>query len=200
MTALFGTSSPSYLILESLDLCNRHIAEDTPEAFELIAQLKQRLINAGFSLRESDPLRITVNTREYGFTGADFADALRDNNVECEYADENCTILLFSTITTRTETEAVQLAFSKIARKEKLPAVIYPVLKPERAMSIRSALFAPDEKCAVLPIGEALGKICAEITAPCPPCVPLVMPGEIIGKEEAGLLKSFGIHKIRITI
>jgi len=197
MTALFGTSSPSYLILESLDLCNKHIAqlkESGAEAFEFIAELKSKL-----PARESDPLRITINAREYGYSGIELAAELRKNKVECEYADENCTVLLFSTITTRTETDAVQAAFSKIAQKKPLTAVNYPVLKPERAMSVRNALFAPVQNCAVLPLEEAIGKVCAEVNAPCPPGVPLIMPGEIISREVADLLKSFGVKSIRIT-
>ena len=197
MTALFGTSSPSYLILESLDLCNKHIAqlkESGAEAFELIAELKKHL-----PARDSDPLRITINAREYGYSGIELAAELRKNKVECEYADENCTVLLFSTITTRAETEAVQVAFNKIAQKTPLKPIVYPTVKPERAMSLRNAFFAPIQTCVVLPLEEAIGKVCTEINAPCPPGVPLIMPGEIISRDAAELLKSFGAKNIRIT-
>ncbi|MCL2697041.1 MAG: PLP-dependent transferase [Oscillospiraceae bacterium] len=197
--ALFGTSSPSYLILESLDLCNRHIAGGRAEAFELVADLKRRLVHDGFPLRESDALRITVNAREYGYTGAEFTFELRKNNIECEYADGSCTALLFSTITTEAETKAVYVAFGRIERKKPLAAMNEPSLKLEKAMSIRDALFAPDRNCAVLRLEEAAGKVCACIKAPCPPGVPLVMPGEIINKEAAELLKGFGVDRIRIT-
>ncbi|MCL2693762.1 MAG: aminotransferase class I/II-fold pyridoxal phosphate-dependent enzyme [Oscillospiraceae bacterium] len=197
MTALFGTSSPSYLLLESLDLCNKHIAEDKPKAFNLIAGLKVNLRGLGFRLRESDALRITVNTRESGYTGAEFAEKLRENNVECEYADENCTVLLFSTVSTIDDVNAVRAAFENIERKKPLKPSIIPVLRPKRIMSVREALFVPDRDCLFLPPGDAVGKVCAGIYAPCPPCVPFIMPGEKIGEEEAGLLKHFGVSSIR---
>jgi arginine/lysine/ornithine decarboxylase len=188
---LFATSSPSYLILESLDLCNKHIAEDRTAAFELVAELKEQLVT-----RESDLLRVTVDAREYGYSGVELAAELRKNNVECEYADENCTVLLFSTVTTAAETAAVLAAFGKIKPKNPLKPVIYPVLKPERTMSIREAIFATD--CRMLSIREAAGKICAEIIAPCPPGVPIVMPGEIICADAILLLENFGVEKIRV--
>jgi len=198
-TALFGTSSPSYPILESLDLCNRHIAERGTDAFDLVAELKHNLKQAGFALRESDLLRITINAREHGYSGIEFAAELRKNNVECEYADENCTVLLFSTITVKADTKAARNAVLGVPHKPALPPMIYPVLKPRRVKSVRDALFAPDADCVYLPPMEAVGKTCAEISAPCPPGVPLIMPGERIDQEIAALLKSFGVNRIRIT-
>jgi arginine/lysine/ornithine decarboxylase len=44
-----------------------------------------------------------------------------------------------------------------------------------------------------------MGNVCAEIIAPCPPGVPLIMPGELIGAEEVKLLKTLNINKIKIT-
>ena len=193
MMALFGTSSPSYLILESLDLCNKHIYEDNIKSFGLVKKLKQEI---GFPLRESDALRITVNARDIGYTGFELAQKLRENKVECEYADENCTVLLFSTITTRQETEAVKAAFAKTKLKKAIPPVIYPVLKPKKAVSIREAVFScRGELCSP---DKAVNKICAEIIAPCPPGVPIIMPGEIIGREEAQALELFNIEKIKV--
>jgi arginine/lysine/ornithine decarboxylase len=194
---LFGTSSPSYLILESLDLCNRHIAGGKTKVFGLVSNLKHGLIQLGYSLGGSDPLRITINARDYGYSGIELAAELRKNKTECEYADENCTVLLFSTITGEAETEKVQAALNKIERKEPLKAIKNPIKIPEKAMSIRDALFARSHK--IIPVEAADMQICAEITAPCPPGVPVIMPGEIINTEAVELLKGFGVDRIKIT-
>jgi len=201
-TMLFGTSSPSYLILESLDLCNKHIAKlkamDVVKAFGLVFGLKRTFERAGFSLRKSDLLRITINARNYGYTGNELAAEFRKNKVECEYADDNYLVLLFSTITGRAEIKAVEAALCKIARKEPLSASNYPVLKPERVMSVRDALFTPDKECVLKKPEDSIGNICAQIVAPCPPGTPLVMPGELIGEGEAALLLRFGVKNIRV--
>ncbi|MCL2076872.1 MAG: aminotransferase class V-fold PLP-dependent enzyme [Oscillospiraceae bacterium] len=201
-TALFGTSSPSYLILESLDLCNKHIAgeksKSKTEAFGLVANLKQNLLSTGFELHQSDSLRITVNARACGFTGIELAAALRENRVECEYADKNYTVLLFSTITDGRETEAVRTAFNKIHKKAPLKPLTFLVVKPKQEMNMRDALFTPDSDCAFLQPRQAKGKICAEITAPCPPGIPVIMPGELIGEAETEILENFGVEKIRV--
>jgi arginine/lysine/ornithine decarboxylase len=178
--ALFGTTSPSYLILESLDLCNRHIANRNTEAFESIEDLK----NIELPLRKSDKLRITIKAREYGYTGFEFAEVLKEKRVVCEYADENYTVLLFSTITARADTAAVRHALESVKKKKPLSFITYPVIKPKKIMNVREALFAPDSECEIVAAKNAAGRICAGIYAPCPPGIPLIMPGERIEQCE----------------
>jgi arginine/lysine/ornithine decarboxylase len=190
--ALFASTSPSYLVLESLDLCNRHIAGSKPAAFEYIAELKAGLNR----IRKSDELRVTFNAYEYGYTGFEFADELRRHNIEPEYADINYTVLLFSTTSAKADTDAVLAAVRNIKHKPQLEPVIFPALKPQRAMNTREALFAANSKRVAL--SAAAGRICAEIISPCPPGVPLVIPGEIIGSEEAEVLAAYGISNIRV--
>ncbi|MCL1822767.1 MAG: aminotransferase class V-fold PLP-dependent enzyme [Oscillospiraceae bacterium] len=201
--AVFGTSSPSYLILESLDTCNKHIAEAKDKvkqadfAFALTEELKQSLKASGFALKESDLLRITVNARESGYTGVEFAAELRQNGVEPEYADENYTVLLFSTVTNKKEITAVNKAFQKIKIKKPLPPLIYPVIKPKSNISAREALFH-SKHYDITELNTAKDRICAEVIAPCPPGIPLIMPGELIGADEIELLKSFRVKRIRV--
>ena len=87
---LFGSTSPSYLTLASLDLCNRYLAEGYPqrlaEAVERLAELRERLTAAGWRVEPSDPLRVTVAAPR-GVTGQELAGQLRRQGVECEYAD-----------------------------------------------------------------------------------------------------------------
>jgi arginine/lysine/ornithine decarboxylase len=71
--SLFGSTSPSYLILESLDLANKYMAEGFGEKlseFSLKAdELKVRLRNMGFALMGDEPMKLTVYARSYGYTG-----------------------------------------------------------------------------------------------------------------------------------
>ena len=48
-------------------------------------------------------------------------------------------------------------------------------------------------------VREALDKVAAEIACPCPPGVPIVMPGEIIGKDEIDFLINYGVLKINVV-
>ena len=94
---LFGSTSPSYLTLASLDLCNRYLAEGYPqrlaEAVERLAELRERLTAAGWRVEPSDPLRVTVAAPR-GVTGQELAGQLRRQGVECEYADRDFLVLM----------------------------------------------------------------------------------------------------------
>ena len=78
---MFGTTSPSYLILQSLDLANRYL-ETCPErlaAFaEKTAELKRKLRDRGFVLCGGEPLKITICPKSYGYTGDGLAGLLRE--------------------------------------------------------------------------------------------------------------------------
>lgn len=194
--AVFGSSSPSYLILDSLDLCNRHIAlekERAKEAFSAVSTLKSKLSEAGIPLRKSDALRITADAREYGYSGFTLAQALRENGLECEYADSDYTVLLFSTITSAEECKRAFCAFERVEKKPALEKSVPPVFRAKQEMPLAKAFFAAQE---LVPAGKATGRICGGIKAPCPPCVPPVMPGELITAEAAELLEYYGVREI----
>lgn len=198
MEAMFGSSSPSYLIMESLDRFNGRLLAD-PEcvnrACACVKKLKTRLAAHGFTLRKSDHLRVTINTRAWGYSGHEFADALRLNGAECELADENYTVLLFSAITSPEDCQRAEMALCLIDRRTPIPAVNYPVIRPKKETSVREAVFSKQRK---IPAGEATGKICGGIQSPCPPCIPIVMPGERIDSEAAEALRLYGVKQISV--
>lgn len=97
--AMFGSTSPSYLTLASLDLCNRYLADGYRERLrEMCGHLneaRKTLAAAGWQIEPSDPLRLTVKAPS-GMTGGQLADRLRENGVECEYADPDFLVLMLT--------------------------------------------------------------------------------------------------------
>ncbi len=198
LMGVFGSSSPSYLILESLDRFNRIIVEDTGcvnRACDCVKVLKERLISAGVPLRKSDPLRIVISAFEYGYTGFEFAEALAGNGVQCEMADDNYTVLLFSAVTSPEDCERAAAAILLTGEKRPLQKKEFPIIRPKAAVPVYSALFARQKAVAV---ENSVGEICGGIKAPCPPGVPIVMPGEVIDHETADALRIYGIEEIRV--
>lgn len=200
--ALFGSSSPSYPILDSLDLCNRFLsegAERARQAMEDTARLKEELKRLGFVLKESDPLRVSdplriaVDAAAFGYTGQALAGVLRENGAECEMSDERYTVLLFSAVQPREDFPRLSEIFSGIPQKPPIPIPPHKLLKPERVLSLREALFSEKETEKT---ANAEGRICAEIVSPCPPCVPLVMPGERIDGDCVRELLRYGVREI----
>ena len=67
---------------------------------------------------------------------------------------------------------------------------------PGKAMSVRNAVFAETEE---IETKNAIGRIAARLDLPCPPCIAIAVPGEIIDEKIAGLLKKYGIDKINVV-
>lgn len=198
MMAMFGSSSPSYLILESLDRFNSMIAENVQmvnNACEAVAILKEKLESSGIPMRKSDPLRITINARECGMSGFEFARGLRANGVECEMADENYVVLMFSAITSIEDVERAEMAVMFVPMGTPQPLVKFPAIRPAVDMPMWEAMFKPQR---IVPVERASGEVCGALKAPCPPGVPLIFPGEIIDHNVVEALKMHGVKTVSV--
>ena len=180
---LFGSTSPSYLILQSLDLCNRYLTEGYRERLasicELMENYKRHLQQNGWIIEKTDPLRITIKAPA-DMSGNELAMRLRQNQIECEFSDEDYVVLMATPENTVSDFERLVTALGvsegtddTIGARKKTP----PAVAAKRRMSIRDAYFSEGE---VLPVTQAEGRICRMPTATCPPAIPVVVPGEII--------------------
>jgi arginine/lysine/ornithine decarboxylase len=70
--ALFGSTSPSYLILQSLDAANKYISDGYKEKLtdfvKTVDTLKETLVENGYVLCGNEPLKITIKAKEYGYS------------------------------------------------------------------------------------------------------------------------------------
>ena len=62
--------------------------------------------------------------------------------------------------------------------------------------SIRQAVFAPQER---VPVGRALGRVCALPTVSCPPAIPIAVSGERLGPAALSLLERYGIQDVAVV-
>ncbi len=197
---MFGSSSPSYLILDSLDLCNTFISGCLAKAIGVIHNvnvLKGWLSDMGYTLRKSDPMRITIDAAKYGYTGTDFAEILREKGAEAEMSDERYVVLLFSAAQNETDLMRLYKMLRSIPIKTPLSIPEHKLLRPEKALSPRDAYFG---RKTTVKTEEAAGKICAGIHTPCPPCVPLVMAGEVIDHDCISELLRYGVDEVQVLL
>lgn len=195
--ALFGSTSPSYLTLASLDLCSRYLSENYParlaEAVRRLEALGKTRSAKGWQVEPSDPLRLTLRAPA-GLTGLDLADRLRRGGAECEYADRDFLVLMTTPENGPEDLARVSAALGE-NRAPAAPAVSLPLAKGERALSIREALFAPQES---VPAEESLGRVCGAPTVGCPPAVPIAVSGERIGPEALALFHYYGVKRVDV--
>ena len=193
---LFGSTSPSYLTLASLDLCNRYLAEGYPqrlaEAVERLAELREKLTAAGWRVEPSDPLRVTVAAPR-GVTGQELAGQLRRQGAECEYADRDFLVLMATPENTPEELAQAAAALGQCPGEANPPQL--PLARGERACSIRQAAFAPRE---TVDAAHSLGRVCGLPTVGCPPAIPIAVSGERITPEALALFAYYGIEQVEV--
>ncbi len=195
--ALFGSTSPSYLIMASLDLCNRYLAdgykEKLHETAALLEDVRRDLRSNGWQVEPTDPLRLTISASS-NLSGIQMAGILRANGMECEYADSESLVLMLTPENTPQELwHLVEILGQN--QSPSLPRQSLPLAKGPAVRSIRESFFAPHE---IVPAQAALGRICGAPTVACPPAIPIAVSGEKIGSAALALFSHYGIASVDV--
>ncbi len=203
--SLFGSTSPSYLILQSLDLCNAYIDGDyrttLKEFCHEMDELKERLKEKGWRLIKSDPMKLTLEAPD-GLTGSLLLDKLEERAVSCEYADDEYLVMMLSCSNSKEDINKVEEALDKcvsgkINYSEDPDSIsdyedAYPAIA---AMSVREAVFGNHQR---IKAEDAVGRICAASLVACPPAIPIAVPGEIISPAFIKLFKRYNISHVDV--
>lgn len=197
--ALFGSTSPSYLILQSLDRCNPYM-ETLPqrlEAFSIhVDALKVRLAAHGFTLVGNEKMKLTLLASDYGYTGEDLGMILERQNIICEFRDERHIVFMLTPENTREQLLQLEHALLDIPRRQPLTYRPGKCAEPEQILSPRQAAFARKQ---TIPVEKSEGRILASVSVGCPPAVPIVMCGERITRELIALLRYYGTEYVTVV-
>lgn len=199
--ALFASTSPSYLILQSLDACNAYLADNYTEKLSAIIAkidtLKAKLLSYGWTLRKTEKLKIVIDAVASNVDGNDIMEELRRNKVECEFGSFEHIVMMFTPESREIDFERIENALadkSKFKTSEFLPNLkIYP---SENKLNIREAVLSPFE---MIDVKDSVGRVCASPTVSCPPAVPVAISGEIITENSVKICELYGIEKIAVV-
>ena len=198
--ALFGTTSPSYLILASLDAVNGYLdtgyREKLAHTVEEIRGLRDRLVSHGYALWGDEPLKLTISTKPYGYEGTDFADALREQSVECEFSDRDFAVMMLTPETGKDGIARLEKALLSIPKQPTITGRPPEMGLPERVMSIRDAAMAAKETISAK---DSLGRILSDVSVSCPPAVPIVVSGERIDEDAIRCFEYYGIDTCTVV-
>ena len=201
---MFGSTSPSYLIMQSLDMCNRYIDEkirhELSECIGRIEKTKKVLVENNVKIVETEPLKIVIDTAAAGMEGDKLAEEFRKHKIECEYADKYFVVLMITPQNDekdfeRLEKWAVETKYKRVAKKKIEPKKLI-LHRAERVMSIRKAAFSPYRKIKVSAAG---GSICASQTIACPPAIPIAVCGERIDQNMISIFEEYGIDYVNVV-
>ncbi|MBQ7953172.1 MAG: aminotransferase class I/II-fold pyridoxal phosphate-dependent enzyme [Clostridia bacterium] len=197
---LFSSTSPSYIILQSLDLCNQYLKYDIKEELKKcvgkIEDLKHFIKEKGFCVLDSEPLKITIDCNGSGYKGEELANILRKSNAEPEFYDDRFLVLMLTPQNNDSDFELLKKVFSDLKPKNPIITKELEIKLPVKKMSVRDAVFSEYE---TVDVKRCVGRICAAPTVSCPPAVPIAVSGEEITEETAQLFKYYGIDKILVV-
>ena len=197
--ALFGSSSPSYLILQSLDSCNLRLAGDFParlaDTCRRVEALKAHLRARGIPLRGTEPMKIVVDAAAAGLDGRELADLLRRHGAEPEYADPDALVLMPAADTSEADLVRVEEALSSVVPGAPRHPLVLPA-PGRQVLTPRQAMLAPREHAAA---EAAAGRICAGAAVSCPPAIPIAVMGEEITPAGAALMARLGIEQVPVV-
>ena len=199
---LFGSTSPSYLILQSLDRCNLYLAtsfrKELKDLIQIIDQEKQEYIQAGIPILPSEKTKITIHASQMGIHGYELAERLRAHHAEPEFADSDFLVCMFTPQNQPIDFERLKQTLLETPRTQPLPSsqqALFQV-EPTRKLSIRQAILSRQK---FVPVNEAIGHICSEPSVSCPPAIPIAVSGEIITKEMVDVLQTYDVQTIAIV-
>lgn len=198
--SLFGSTSPSYLIMQSLDAANKYLSDGynvrLAKTVSDVDKLKKKLISNGYVLYGNEPLKLTISTKEYGYQGFEFAEILEEQIIICEFADPDFTVFMITPETGESGLKKLETALLSIPKKEKIIAAPPPFAPCKKALSVREAVFSESE---TVPVSECAGRILAQASVACPPAVPIVICGEIINENAVSAFDYYGIKECTVV-
>lgn len=202
--AWVGSTSPSYILLASLDTLRRRLAcrgqTDFRQAVEKSNIMKANLAAAGVRFLQPtvdgsfqvDPMKLVVSFLHNGGTGWDAWRVLTNEfRLQPEFYDRDQVGFFFSGTQPAGDWSLLESALKEMAGR-KLPALPRlgppPIENRKMVLSPREAGFAAAHD---LPLSQAGGCVAAAAVAPYPPGIPIWIPGERIKEETVHWLTEF---------
>ncbi len=197
--ALFASSSPSYLILQSLDRCNALLSQHAGrinEFAERVKRTKDLLSAYGYVLTGEEPLKITIAAKKAGYTGDGLHDLLRRQNMECEFSDPDFLTMMLSPAMEEAEMGRIESALLSVPLKPPVKEDPPALPRPRPVLSIREAMLSLSEE---IPVEQAAGRVLADAQVSCPPCIPVIACGEEVDEASIKCFRYYQIPSCRVV-
>ena len=200
--SVFATTSPSYMIMASLDFANKIINDEIRRFNEtalMVERLKSELLSLGFINISREPFKIAIDAVNSNINAYELYRSLREKNVVSEYYDEAVLVMMFSALNGEDDYIKTLSAFKEAVGRigpncfEETKLIISE--KVQR-LNMRDAFFADSEDIS---IDLAKGRICSQTKTVCPPCIPIICTGEVFDENAIKILKKYGILNVSVV-
>ncbi len=198
---VFASTSPSYLILQSLDYANKYLSEDYRDSLarmsQKVALMKERLIADGITLCGDEALKITVATKSIGWRGDELSSYFAErHNLHVEFSDPDYIVFMVTPESGDETLLALEAALTSAPKKPRITDKIPTVPRLRQVLSARQALYSPCEEIA---LEGSAGRILAAPTVSCPPAVPIAVCGELLTEDAVRVMEYYGFRKVVVV-
>lgn len=209
--AMLQSSSPSYIIMASLDLARAYMEKIQYEEREINKTIQTLtdcfqhmkgvdIVKSNDSKIEQDPLKLTIRSTE-GLTGYELQQIFEEGSVFPELADP-FNMLLILPLTTHYEfNKSFKQIGDKLSGAQKASQDKEIPFQPLQSSSV--SLGVPYKELEkrnkrYVSLHEAVGNLCAEMIIPYPPGIPLLMIGESITNDHIRQMKALLQMNVKI--
>jgi arginine/lysine/ornithine decarboxylase len=223
MFQFLSSTSPSYLLLASLDAARRHMAMFGTDLIDYAINQANYLryavnqIPGLYSFGEEsvgkpgaeslDPTKVTITVRELGISGYQAEKYLRrKHDIQVEMSDLYNVLIIVSYGNTTNDVEKLLSGLRDLVEAVEHGDLVQDLLAnqksipdlpafPEMALTPRRAVMSPWQRVS---LAQARNRVSAEVVTCYPPGIPIVYPGEVITDETVAYLSvvkdlAFGI-------
>lgn len=202
--ALFSTTSPSYLIMQSIEFCTCWLKKNGIRCFEKLKRRKQNFVDVvKFPfLKFNDVSKLVADCRQINLSGFEVARILRNRNIEPEFANENFVVLVVSPFLSCFDWQRLRRCFEKIKFnnvkcEHSLTVSLSKNKLIVRKISLSEAVFSEFET-EVLSLSEAVGRFSAVSIEGGVCGILLVAAGERLSFEVVSALKMQGYDSVEV--
>ncbi|NFG26810.1 aminotransferase class I/II-fold pyridoxal phosphate-dependent enzyme [Clostridium botulinum] len=208
----FMSTSPSYLIMASLDysrhyldeygvndykelICKCEIWKDKINSLNKARILSKEDLKYGYDI---DVTRYVIILQE-GYSGHKFLDYLRENKIQAEMSFSRGVVLILSPFNLDADFKHIynvmeQLELNLLKNDKNINAKYYSVV-PNKKLEPYEVFKLKGTHCKIK-VSE--GKISKNMIIPYPPGIPLVCPGEVISSEAINIIEDYILNKKNI--
>ncbi len=222
---IHASTSPKYQLIASLDVCHKQLemegykilntllnqVEDFKQQMKSLSKIrilgpeefKEMFPHFETDNMGHDPLKILIDISQLNYAFKDVHKYLLDEiGLEIEKHTHSTILVLLTFGGTRSKIvrlynalkklDSGKVKLSKATRVAKMPESLPPI---KMACLPNEAFFGQRES---IHWSESKGRICAGLVTPYPPGIPLLVPGQLIGKEHIEYLKALTSQQVLI--
>ncbi len=211
--SIFETSSPSYILMSSIEECLDIIENRGKELFEEYQNNLKYFYNEVKNLKNLKILgneienkdyydfgKIVIKTNKTNITGKELSDILRkEYKIELEMSSINYALAMTSICDNKENFERLIDALKKIEgslEEKKEISNNYDIILPKKEISILEAI--KNNNSEFKDYNELKGRISKEYIWVYPPGIPLITPGEVINDDIIRKIEEFGKSGIEV--